>query len=301
MRHANRFYGRPCPEPRTAAWTGAPTPHERISTASAGKLHRRRTGAPARRTPAAAPICLLVRTQSRRCSWWLGRREHRRRRRALDLPGHDGSGTEPEADRTGTISYPFHGWEGRSVYGDAPSSDRDDLIRWSTEAVQRYACTPDEYRTPVRKLYERADSSGRSRLPGRLVAAYRHAVPLFSRWPELRTHRRVTSGPASAVRSSTVPMPAATWPCTAMPMVLENEDMTFGRIGAEDAPAVAGHARHADRACHCRRGHARRAGRECSARLPSCRRMPRLGQSERESGEAEESGRGRGVTVERNR
>lgn len=163
--------------------------------------------------------------QGRRRSWSLGRRSTV----VVGAPWIylDAINPDPEPDtpRVGTIWYPFHGWEGQSVFGDHRRLIQT-INDVETEPVT-VCLYYNEYRTPVRKIYEQAGF--------RVIChGYRgnwwrdtDRFFLYKQMAELRSHRRVASN-----RLSSAIFYGADAGCDVAvygdPMVLENEDMTYG-------------------------------------------------------------------------
>jgi hypothetical protein len=222
MHHANHFYGH---AHVLAAYCGLDREHPpRMS----GYLqHGWNIGdglAPG--TPyASGSSIFLWSEQSRRRSWSLGRRSTVVVGAPwiyLDAINPD---PEPDAPREGTIWYPFHGWEGQEVLGD-----HHRLIQTINE-VETGPVTIclyyNEYDTPVRKIYERAGFRVISH--GYRGHWWRNTDTQFlhKQMVELRRHKRVASNRlSSAIFYGTyVGCDAAVY---GDPMVLQNEDMTYG-------------------------------------------------------------------------
>lgn len=162
---------------------------------------------------------------ARRRSWSLGRRStivvgapwiYLARMRPPSLP---------EAKREGTIWYPFHGWEGQEVLGD--HQRLVDTIRDTEPGPVTVCLYFQEYRTDVRRFYERAGF--RVICHGYRGHWWKDTDPEFlvRQLAELRRHKRVASN-----RLSSAIFYGAYVGCEPAvygdPMVLTDEDMTYG-------------------------------------------------------------------------
>jgi hypothetical protein len=169
--------------------------------------------------------------QSRRRSWSLGRRStvvvgapwiYLDALVRGDQAADDGAADE---GRDGTIWYPFHGWEGQTVFGD--HQRLIDMIRAVETGPVTVCLYYNEYGTPVRKIYEHAGF--RVICHGYRGHWWRNTDTEFLRkqMAELRRHKRVASN-----RLSSAIFYGAYVGCDIAvygdPMVLENEDMTYG-------------------------------------------------------------------------
>jgi hypothetical protein len=133
-----------------------------------------------------------------------------------------------EAARTGTIWYPFHGWEQQEVEGD--HGRLIDEIRATEPGPVTVCLYWQEYRTtPVRRRYERAGF--RVVCHGYRGRWWRNTEErfLYNQLAELRRHRRVASN-----RLSTALWYGILAGCEPAvygdPMVLQGEDPRFGGV-----------------------------------------------------------------------
>jgi hypothetical protein len=180
---------------------------------------------PTKTVPPGMPVFLWS-EEVRRRAWSMGRRNAV----VTGAPWAYLLTLEPEPDgleRTGTIWYPFHGWEKQKVTGDHSELIR--TIRAVEGDEQVTVCLYwQEYKTePIRELYERAGF--------RVVChgwrgehwAKREPEFLYRQLAELRRHRRVASN-----RLSTAIFYGASVGCEIAvygdPMVLEGEDQATG-------------------------------------------------------------------------
>lgn len=138
---------------------------------------------------------------------------------------------EPEApaeERTGTIFYPFHGWEGQEVTGDHARMLRE--LREVEEGPLTVCLYWHEHRNPeIRRVYE--EGGCRVITHGVRGYAYQGTDPQFLRrqLAELRAHRRVVSN-----RLSSAILYGASVGCDVAvygdPMTLADEHPAFGGV-----------------------------------------------------------------------
>jgi hypothetical protein len=136
--------------------------------------------------------------------------------------------SEPEPERSGTIFYPFHGWEGQEVTGDHESMLRQlQEVETGPITVCLYWV---EHRIPaIREVYEKAGC--RVITHGTRGFAYRGTDPRFLRkqYAELRAHERVVSN-----RLGSAILYGASVGCEVGvygdPMVLAGEHPVYGGI-----------------------------------------------------------------------
>jgi hypothetical protein len=176
-----------------------------------------------------APLFLWSETIRRR-SWSLGRRNTV----VVGAPWaylaamEPDLGAVPESERTGTIWYPFHGWEGQHVRGD--HRRLVDLIREVEPGPVTVCLYWNEHKSRrIRRCYERAGF--------RIIChGYRghwwegtDTGFLYRQLEELRRHRRVASN-----RLSSAVLYGALVGCEPAvygdPMVLQGEDPTIGGV-----------------------------------------------------------------------
>jgi hypothetical protein len=138
----------------------------------------------------------------------------------------------PDADRQGTIVYPFHGWEGQNVRGSHSAYARE--VRAVEGDVPLTACLYwHEYEDPeVRAAY--ADNGFRVITHGRRGHMHRGTDTQFldNQLTELRRHRRVVSnrlGSALLYGAAT----GASIGVYGDPMVLENDHAVLGGMAKQ--------------------------------------------------------------------
>ncbi|HEX4189376.1 MAG TPA: hypothetical protein VHZ06_00165 [Marmoricola sp.] len=142
---------------------------------------------------------------------------------AVAMPAPD-----PATERSGTIFYPFHGWEGQEVAGDHAAMLRR-LQEVETEPLTVCLYWVEHRNDAIRAVYE--DAGCRVITHGMRGFAYQGTDRDFLRkqYRELSTHKRVVSN-----RLGSAILYGASVGCEVGvygdPMILENEDPVYGGI-----------------------------------------------------------------------